>query len=242
MAPPATCPSGVWVRSVASGSPADNAGILPGDIIYMLENEVLALDGTMTDYCDVLRSRDSGDTMSVTIIRWSDLSLWEGQLNGREIELTGYFSGDGGDGGNGGDTGGGTLPVNCIESDNVGYMSCLDDTNTIILDVPLDWADVNGGVWTWDGTEIGVAVSAAPNNSDFFSYFDAPGVFFGASATFAEIGGYVQFLDYYNDDYESGCSYDGRYDYNDGIYRGKFDSYFNCGGRLRHLRVVGRAD
>ncbi len=227
--------SGVWVRSVASGSPADNAGIMPGDIIYMLENEVLALDGTMTDYCDVLRSRNSGDTMSVTVIRWSDLSLWEGQLNGREIELTGYFSGGGSTGGNtGGNTGGSTgstVPANCLESeDNAGYMSCLDDTYSIMMDVPLEWGDVNGGSWTWDGDEIGVAISAAPSNADFFDYYDAPGVFFGASATFAQIGGYVQFLDYYNGTYLDGCKYDGRYDYNDGYYRGKYDAFYNCGG------------
>ena len=83
--------SGVWVRSVASGSPASIAGIQPGDIIYMLENEVLATDGTMADYCDVLRSRNVGDAMSVTVIRWSDLSLWEGQVNGTAMALTGYF-------------------------------------------------------------------------------------------------------------------------------------------------------
>ena len=48
--------SGIWVASVASGSPASTAGIEAGDIITRLESLVLATDGTMADYCDVLRS------------------------------------------------------------------------------------------------------------------------------------------------------------------------------------------
>ena len=122
------------------------------------------------------------------------------------------------------------MPVNCGESDNVGYMSCIDDTGSIITDVPIDWVDFNGGQWTFGGEVIGVAISAAPSLSDFNAYYDAPGMFFGASDTFAQIGGYVQFLDYFNDTYSDGCKLEGRYDYNDGIYRGKFDAYYNCGG------------
>src|SRR4030066_1299311 len=53
---------------------------------------------------------------------------------------------------------------------------------------------------------------------------------FGASDTFAQIGGYVEFLDYYTGAYSGNCSLVGRYNYNDGVYRGKFDQYSNCGG------------
>jgi serine protease Do len=49
---------GVWVRSVASGSPADKALIQPADIVYQMEGEVLATDGTMKSYCEILRSRN----------------------------------------------------------------------------------------------------------------------------------------------------------------------------------------
>ena len=47
--------SGIWVSSVKSGSPADNAGVKPGDIITRLEGLVLSTDGTMGDYCRILR-------------------------------------------------------------------------------------------------------------------------------------------------------------------------------------------
>ena len=56
-------------------------------------------------------------------------------------------------------------------------------------------------------------------------------MFFGASDTFAQIGGYVQFLDFYTiDSYKVDCRFEGRYDYNDTVYRGKYDFYSNCGG------------
>jgi S1-C subfamily serine protease len=87
--------SGVWVRSVKSGSPADKAGIQGGDIIYQMEGEVLAPDAngvmTMKDYCDILRSHNPGDTLSVTVVRFGTGEVLEGQLNGRELTTSYTF-------------------------------------------------------------------------------------------------------------------------------------------------------
>ncbi len=96
--------SGIWVASVKSGSPADKAGIKPGDIIYQLEGLVLATDGTMKDYCDVIRSHNASDVLAVTVIRYATGELLEGQLNGRELAVTGNFdtSGSGNGGSNSG--------------------------------------------------------------------------------------------------------------------------------------------
>lgn len=83
--------TGIWVSSVQSGSPADQAGVQAGDIIYMLENLVLSTDGTMADYCDILRTHQPDDTMSMSVIRYNTGELLDGQLNGRELAVTGYF-------------------------------------------------------------------------------------------------------------------------------------------------------
>ncbi|MEJ5223149.1 MAG: trypsin-like peptidase domain-containing protein [Anaerolineales bacterium] len=91
--------SGIWVSSVKSGSPADKAGIKPGDIIYQLEGLVLATDGTMKDYCDVLRSHSPTDTLSMSVIRYGTGEYLEGQLNGRELSVTGNFNTGGSSGG-----------------------------------------------------------------------------------------------------------------------------------------------
>jgi S1-C subfamily serine protease len=81
--------SGIWVSSVESGSPADAARIQPGDFITTLEGLMLATDGTMADYCDILRSRDSSATMTVEVARIAEdqVTFLEGQLNGRELEV-----------------------------------------------------------------------------------------------------------------------------------------------------------
>ena len=97
--------SGIWVMSVKSGTPADKAGIKPGDILFQMEGLVLGTDGTMKDYCDILRSRSATDTMSLTVIRFATGEILEGQLNGRELAVTGSF-GSGGSGGSGGSSGG----------------------------------------------------------------------------------------------------------------------------------------
>jgi hypothetical protein len=55
-------------------------------------------------------------------------------------------------------------------------------------------------------------------------------MFFGASDTFAQIGGYVEFLDFYTTTYSGNCTLVGRSNYDDGLYHGKFDYYINCGG------------
>jgi S1-C subfamily serine protease len=80
--------TGIWVSSVESGSPADTAGVEPADIIVMMENLVLATDGTMSQYCDILRSNSPEDTLSIQVLRWPTGEVLEGQLNGRELAVT----------------------------------------------------------------------------------------------------------------------------------------------------------
>lgn len=123
-----------------------------------------------------------------------------------------------------------TTPINCVASTTSGYNTCTDDTGNIQVDVPDYWTDVNGSTWTYNGKEIGVAISAAPSLSDFQNYYDAEGVFFGASGTFAQIIGHIELLDFYTMAYKGNCKYIGRVNYDDGVYRGKYDQYSNCGG------------
>ena len=60
---------GIWVVAVKSGSPADQAGLQPGDVIYRMEGIGLAGDGTMRDYCDILRSHRAGDAIEFDALR-----------------------------------------------------------------------------------------------------------------------------------------------------------------------------
>ena len=221
--------TGIWVSSVKSGSPADKTGVKAGDILTTLENLSLATDGTMKDYCDILRTHNSGDTLAMQVLRWDTQEVLEGQLNGRPLEVSYVFGSTGTAEPSATDTGS-SLPANCEASTTSGFIKCMDDTGKIEVEVPDYWTDVNGGSWSYDNQDIGEGISAAPSLSDYEQNYDAEGMFFGASATFAQIGGYVEFLDYYAAPYKEDCTLVGRYDYNDGVYRGKYDLYTDCLG------------
>ncbi len=120
--------------------------------------------------------------------------------------------------------------VNCAASTTSGYNTCLDNTHSISVDVPDTWSEVNGSVWSYEGQDIGVALSAAPNLEDFHNSYDAEGLFFGASTSYAQYVGSVELLDIYTPAYREACDLVGRYDYDDGVYMGNYDKYVNCGG------------
>ena len=78
--------SGIWVASVKSGSPASDVGIKGGDIITKLEGLVLATDGTMADYCDVLRTHHPEDVLSIEVLRFATGEVLEGKLNSYKLQ------------------------------------------------------------------------------------------------------------------------------------------------------------
>ena len=73
--------AGIWVYSVASGSAADLAGVRGGDVVTEIEGLIPATDGTMADYCDVLRSHDLDSPMQIEVWREMDSAYWQGTLN-----------------------------------------------------------------------------------------------------------------------------------------------------------------
>lgn len=212
--------SGIWVYSVETGSPADKAGIEGGDIITMVESLILASDGTMSDYCDVLRSHDSDDTLDIEVLRYATGEVLTGQLNGRELEATATFT-------------------ETIEEDITqvveesgtysGYINVVDDYGAIQMDIPAEWTDIYGGYWEDEGDTIGSAISAAADLDVYLNTWSESGVFFGASDDLAKLGGYVNLLDVRRDALIDDCKYDTRYDYEDVVYRGKYDLFENCG-------------
>jgi serine protease Do len=186
----------------------------------MVESLILATDGTMADYCDVLRSHDSEDTLDIEVLRYSTGEVLSGQINGRELETTVTFT-------------------ESIEDDiettvedtgtYSGYVSVVDDYGAIQMDVPADWTDINGGFWDDSGETIGSAISASANLDAYVNSWSESGVFFGASDDLANLGGYVNLLDVRREFLIDECKYDTRYDYEDVAFRGKYDLYENCG-------------
>lgn len=220
---------GIWVSSVESGSPADKTGIRGGDIILSLENLYLANDGTMSEYCDVLRTHQPSDTLAVQVLRFETMEILEGQLNGRLLEATVSFANE-----LSGETTEGTTGTSDTYLE---YVTISDDTGSVQVEVPADWFDINTEVWTsdWGGiTFDSPSVSASGNLDSYFNGFSEPGVFFAASKELGAIGGYVELLDGVKGWYENDCTFSKRVDYGEGDwadpwYEGKFDLWENCG-------------
>jgi serine protease Do len=206
--------SGVWVSSVDSGSAADTAGIEPGDIITRLEGLDLAVDGTMSDYCDVLRTKGADATMSIEVLRFSTEEVYEGQLNGTPLELSFSFAQQFED-----DV---TTDPGAASGTYTDFVSVSDDLFLITTDVPVEWSDVDGA--PSDGNP---SLYAAPDIGGFLGSFDTPGVIIEvlAGRTSADV-------DFTLDELDLGeqCTYQGREPYQDSLYTGSLDLWTDCGG------------
>jgi len=209
--------SGIWVASVKSGSPAGKAGLQGGDIITRMEGLVLATDGQMTDYCNILRTRNASDVLAIEVLRFSTQEVLAGELNGKPLETKFSFAQElsedvsGGSGQAYGD-----------------YVVVQDDYGAIQIAIPSTWTQVDGSPWVSDGEIIGAAITAAANLGRFNNAFDEPGVFFGVSDEVAKLAGYIQLLDYYKSVFQSSCKWQFREKYEDNAFEGSYDVYKNC--------------
>lgn len=208
--------SGIFVRSIESGSPADRAGIEPGDLLVTLENLVMATDGTMQDYCDVLRTKGPDATMNVEVYRPSLGLVLKGQINGDPIELPAITETvlDATGGGESGATPGATPYT---------YTTVTDDSGLISVSIPTQWSDVDGSF----NDAFGPSVWASPNIPAWQESWNVPGIIVESSAdyTSADIPEVLALLDLSEVCVDYGVS-----DFDDGLYFGKLQIFGECGG------------
>ena len=218
--------SGIWVSSVKSGSPADKTGVKGGDILTTMEGLILATDGTMKDYCGILRTRNSTDTVSIEVLRFATSEVLAGQLNGKPLETSYSFANElAGD-------------VNNTGQGYSEFVTVQDNAGSIQVNVPSAWAEVNGDPWVVNGETIGASITAAASLDNFNNSYNEPGVFFAASDDVAKLAGYIQLLDLYRDSFKGDCKFKGRYDYKDSAYEGAYDVYEACAGASDTMVVL----
>lgn len=212
--------AGVWVSGVASGSPADLAGLQPGDIVTRIEGVSVGTDGTMRDYCDVLRSHDATDTLSVEVLRFATSEVLTGQFNGEPLSLAFSFA----------DTLDDQAADGAAYTD---YMTVTDDSGMLSVSVPAEWFDVDGATVDIGGT-ASPSIIASPSVADYLSTWNVPGVQFVASEALA---GYTadDLLDLAG---LTDCVSDGRDDYDDGAFVGRYEMFSSCGGTATSAVVV----
>jgi serine protease Do len=218
--------SGIWVSSVKSGSPADKAEVKGGDILTRMEGLVLATDGTMADYCDILRTRSPKDTLAIEVLRFASSEYMEGQLNGKTLETSFSFASE---------LGGQVEGTGASYSN---FVAVQDDYGSIQISLPTVWTEVVGEPWTSDGEIIGASITASADLQAFSDTYDEPGVFFGVSDDVAQLVGYAQLLDEYRTSFRADCTYKGRTPYKDSAFEGAYDLFTKCSGSSNTLLVL----
>ncbi len=226
--------SGLWVASVKSGSPADRTGIKGGDIILSMEGLVLAEDGTMATYCDILRSHSAEDVLAVEVLRFDTEEVLEGQLNGRE--LTQSFSLAEGLGTDDGNRSTGSDDENTTAAPSYSeYTAISDETGILSLEVPTAWSDVTSDDWVWNEETVGIRLLAATDIDEFLANWGYPGVIFSLSTTLVD-NTPADLLD--GIQYTSSCTYDGRSEIPNGFFTGAYDIWKACKGEQNEAIIV----
>lgn len=211
--------AGLWVAGVESGSPADDTGIEPGDIITRVEGVSVGTDGTMADYCDVMRTHNPGDVLSVEVLRFATQEVLTGQFNGEYLTTAFSFAEQ--------------VDTADAGTEYTDYTTVTDDSGMLTVSVPTAWADVDGAPIDIDGVSS-PSIIASSSVADYNARWDVPGVQFVASSALA---GYTpdELLDLAA---SSDCTFEGREAYDDGAFVGSFDTYSNCGGTTASTIVV----
>lgn len=213
--------SGIWVSSVKAGSPSDKTGIKGGDIVLKLQGFPLGMDGSMEEYCNIIRTHNPTDTMDVEVLRFATNEVLEGQLNGNALAQSYYF-------GDNGETEAGTDTDVATTGDYIGVSDYYD---ALYVEVPSWYLEYDDTMWesTWGDLEFQAAsLIIAPDLDSYANYYDAPGVHLAASRDWGNIGGYMQLLEAARTTwYQENCKFDERIDYTDTIFEGAIEVW-NC--------------
>lgn len=213
---------GIWVTSVETGSSAFNVGLEAGDIITRLGNIQVGRDGTMSGYCDVIRSNEPGGELRIEVFRPASGQLLEGTLNGDRLEETFSFAAEGG----------------AFAGDDYEYEYVTDDSGRISVEVPTAWTDIDGAPFIdGSGNEI-FDVIIAEDVQAFVETFDVSGVRISASYDVARTTNEINILEGYFDEFSELCTYEATEEYADPFYTGEYDVYRDCQGTGADFYVV----
>lgn len=211
--------SGVFVSGVASGSAADTAGVRPGDILTKMEGVTLATDGTLADYCSIMRTHGTTAALSVEVLRPSEGATYAGQFNGRPLQVSSRPEPTGQPTGQASGT---AAPELVVVSDQSGIVS---------VQVPAAWSEVDGTSYVDDKGNTIYDVTASTNLQSFWNSWSVSGA--SVSATVDGLDDYTpdSILDLLGATPAGNCTLDGaRSPYSDALYTGSYEYWTKCGG------------
>ena len=221
--------AGIWVAGVAPGSPASEAGVLPGDIVTSMNGLPVGTDGTFKDYCDVIRT--AGDKpIAVDVLRFDTQEVLRGEINGDQPLAPAFSFADQVE-----DDTDDTVPAGQAYTD---FVPVTDDTGRLSVEVPVEWFDTDTTpIVADDGTQI-PRIEAAPDLASFRSAFDTPGVQFAAApASQLSVDDVLTTFGQ-----STACTDAGTFDYDDGKFVGRYQVWSDCGGGDTKFVVLGTND
>ncbi|WP_448811005.1 S1C family serine protease [Agromyces bauzanensis] len=209
---------GIWVNSVKSGSSADKAGVEPGDLLTRMEGVSLAVNGTMTEYCDVLRTHGQDATLSVELYRPAEEAYYRGQFNGDEtLEPVSVIADATGTSDSSASAG--------------GFVTVTDDSGVVVVDVPASWSQVDGSPFTDDAGNEYKGVQASTDLAGFQSSWNVPGVaIYASQQAVGTITPEALHESMTSSMGQDGCQQAATDAYDDGYHVGVYSYWTNCGG------------
>ncbi|WP_350226788.1 PDZ domain-containing protein [Naasia aerilata] len=215
---------GIWVNSIASGGIADKAGVEPGDLLTRMEGVSLGTDGTMADYCDVLRTHGQDATLAIDVYRPSEDVYYRGQMNGDPLEAVSVPQAGGGtSSGGAGDPG--------------SFATVVDDSGSLAVDVDDSWELNTSTFDAFDGASY-ARIEASPDLDAYNSSWDVPGL----SVVASNAAGSTPddwFALYQDVADSSGCTLDSEDAFDDGVHDATYRYYTGCGGKADFLVLSG---
>jgi serine protease Do len=213
--------AGVWVAGVAPGSPASDTGLLPGDIVTALNGLPIGTDGTMKDYCDVIRT-SGGNPIQVEVLRFDTQEVLRGELNGdKPLEQSFSFAEELEE-----EAPEDTAAPSEENPEITGYTTVVDDTGTLQVDVPNEWSDIDTAPFTFEDGSTAPQILAAPSVQSFLETWDTPGLWFTSTGPVPDLDAELALWA----PAEGQCTDGGIQDYSDALYTGRYQLWEDCGG------------
>ncbi|USQ81159.1 S1C family serine protease [Ornithinimicrobium faecis] len=215
--------TGLWVSGVKAGSPAARAKVVPGDIITTLNGLPMAPDGSMAEYCDVLRTSGEDTPVSIEVLRYDTGEVLRGELNNPIQEdaaiqpVMSFVQELGDEVAEGGESA-------------YAYESVVDDTESILVEVPAEWTDRVTSPYGEAGLPY---IAAAADVDAFENTWSEPGLIYMGVDTTDDLVGLIDSMEF-----ADGCTDDGLSDYSDGLYTGHYHQYSDCGGSGNQIVVL----
>jgi serine protease Do len=200
---------GIWVSSVAAGSRADKAGVEPGDVLTRLQGVSVGTDGTLLDYCDVLRTHGTDATLDIELFRPFDGLYHRGQVNGDPIQAVQVLP---------------DAPQPTGE-----FIDVTDDSQSIFVQVPDTWSQRDGAGFQDQQGNVWAQVTASPDIESYRGTWSTPGATVQASPGALANATIQDLLASYAGLADQGCVSDGPQDYEDGYHTGQYIFWSNCG-------------